>query len=204
MTLVVHVLDSRVVGVLVRDKVGGLDVAAVGVLPLPVEDLIVQVNVVVVDGIVKGDGDHLGHVLAVGTTGADLAEVSGHLGAILRAEAVGQLADGGVTGRGPVGIGLNVTGVLVRAIVAVLLSVTEEAALNAVAVTAGEVVLLADGLVGEEQGLDLLLLGLGVAVLDGGLPVAGLLLNVEGQAGGTADGLETLKRERTSIPHTFF
>ena len=96
------------------------------------------------------------------------------------------------------------TGVLIGAVIAVLVTVAEEPPLDAVAVAAGQVVLLADGLVGEEEGLHLLLLGLGVAVLDGGLPVAGLLLNVEGQAGGTADGLETLKRERTSIPHTFF
>ena len=90
--------------------------------------------------------------------------------------------------------------VLVGTIVTVLLSVTEETALDTVAVTAGEVVLLTDGLVGEKKGLDLLLLGLEVAVLDGPLPVTGLLANVEVQTSWTTDGLEALKRKAENAP----
>lgn len=74
------------------------------------------------------------------------------------------------------------------------MTVAEETALDAVSISAGEMVLLTNGLVGEEQRLDLLFLGLELAVLDGGLPVASLLLNVEGQTGGTTDGLETLRK----------
>lgn len=85
------------------------------------------------------------------------------------------------------------TGVFVRAVVAVLVAVAEEAALDAVAVAAGQVVLLADGLVGEEERLDLLLLRLGLAVRHGRLPVARLLLDVERQAGRTPDGLQALE-----------
>ena len=106
-TKVVHVLDGGVVAVLVRDKEGGLDVAAVGVLALLVEDFLVQVNVVVVDGVVEGDCDHLGNVLAVGSGGSDSAETAGNLCSVLRAEAVGKFADVCVASRSSVGIGVN-------------------------------------------------------------------------------------------------
>ena len=53
MALSVQFLDSRVVGVLVRDEVGALDGAAVRVVSAFLEDLIVNVDVVVVHGIVK-------------------------------------------------------------------------------------------------------------------------------------------------------
>ena len=108
MSLSMKLLYGRVVGVLVRHKEGGLDVTAVGVLALLVEDLLVQINVVVVDGIVEGDGDHLGNVLAVRAGGSDSAEAAGYLGAVLRAEAVGELANVGVASRGAVGIGVDI------------------------------------------------------------------------------------------------
>jgi hypothetical protein len=101
------------------------------------------------------------------------------------------LTDGSITRRSSVGIGFNVASVLIGAIVALFLTVAEETAFDAVSISAGEMVLLTNGLVSEEQRLDLLLLGLGFAVLDGGLPVASLLLDVEGQASGATDGLET-------------
>jgi hypothetical protein len=187
----VHVLNGRVVAVLVRDKEGGLDVTAVGVLALLVEDLLVQVNVVVVDGVVKGDGDHLGNVLTVRAGGSNSAKASGDLGSILGTEAVGKLTDVGVASRSSVGVSVDLARVLIGSIAAVLGSVTEETSLDAVAIAASQVVLLADGLLGVEQRLDLLLSGLGVAVPDGGLPVAGLLLDIEGQTSWTTNGLET-------------
>ena len=107
----VHLLDCRVVGVLVGHEERGLDVAAVGVPPLLVEDLPVQVNVVVVDGVVKGDGDHLRDPVAPLVLGA---QVAGHLRAALGAEAVGQLADVLVAGRGPVGVGVDVCNAKLR------------------------------------------------------------------------------------------
>ncbi len=74
-------------------------------------------------------------------------------------------------------IGASLTAsVLVRPVIAVLGPVAEEPPLDTVAVPTGQVVLLADGLVREEQRLGLLLLGHLVAVGDGPLPVAGLLL----------------------------
>lgn len=190
-TKIVNVLNSRVVGVLVGNKEGRLDITTIGILPLPVEDLVVQVNVVVVDGVIEGDHDHLRNILAAGSSGSDIAKFSRNLGTILRAEAVGQLTDGSITRRSSVGIGFNVASVLIGAVIALFLTVAEETAFDAVSVSASEMVLLTNRLVGEEQRLDLLLLGLGFAVLDGGLPVASLLLDVEGQAGGATDGLET-------------
>lgn len=61
-TLAVHFLHGRVVGVLVGDEVGGFDVATVGILTFPVEYILVQFDVVVVDGVVERDRDHLRHV----------------------------------------------------------------------------------------------------------------------------------------------
>lgn len=87
----VHFLHGRVVGVLVGHEEGGLDVATVRVLAFPIEDLLVQADVVVVDGIVEGDRDHLRHVLG--------GEIAGDRGTVLGTEAVGQYADSRVTGR---------------------------------------------------------------------------------------------------------
>lgn len=60
MTQTVHLLSGGVVVVFVRNEEGGLDGAAVGVEAL-LEDELVQVHVVDVDGIVESDGDHLRH-----------------------------------------------------------------------------------------------------------------------------------------------
>lgn len=90
-SLSVNFLHGRVVGVFMTHKESSLDVTPVGVLPLAVEHLFVEFDVVVVDGVIKGDSDHLGHVL--------VGQVAGDGGAVLRAEAVGQHTDGRVTGR---------------------------------------------------------------------------------------------------------
>lgn len=73
MALARSLLDCRVVGVLVGDEVGGLDVAAVGILAA-LEHLFVELNVVVVDGIVERDRDHHGHILG--------RQIAGNRGAI--------------------------------------------------------------------------------------------------------------------------
>lgn len=84
-------------------------------------------------------------------------------------------------------------GILIRSICAVLLSVAEKPALDAVAITAREESVLAERLVGHQKRLHLALLVLELAVLDGLLPVARLLLDVEEETGWTADGLQALK-----------
>ena len=95
-SLAVQLLHSRIVGVFVRDEESGFDVAAVGVLAFAVEDLLVDFDVVVVDGIIEADHDHLRYLLGV--------ELAGDLGTGLRAEAVGQDADGRVAWWGAVRI----------------------------------------------------------------------------------------------------
>jgi hypothetical protein len=89
----------------VRHKEGGFDVAAVGITTLLVEDLGVEIDVVVVNGVVKGDRHHLGHAIATIVLGT---EVAGDFGAVLGAEAIGQLANVLVAGWGAVGIRVDI------------------------------------------------------------------------------------------------
>ena len=94
--LPVQLLDGGVVGVLVRHEEGALDLAAVRVLHLSAEDVLVQVDVVRVDGAVEGDGDHLGDLGGV--------DVARHPRPVGGAEAVRKLALGEVTVWGSVGV----------------------------------------------------------------------------------------------------
>ena len=89
---------------LIMKHINFLDVTAIGVASAS-EDLIIQVNVVIVDGVVEGDGDHLGHTQAVLVLGAEIAR---HLRAVLGAEAVRQLANRLVAVRCPVRVRLRV------------------------------------------------------------------------------------------------
>lgn len=58
-TFPVRLLHGRIVGVFVRDEERGFDVASVRVPALAVEYFLVKFDVVVVDGVVEGDRDHL-------------------------------------------------------------------------------------------------------------------------------------------------
>jgi len=79
-SLTVHLLDGRVVGVLMRDKEGGLDRTSIGVVATILEDLLVDINVVVIDSVIKRDSDHLGYTAGL--------ELTGDLGTIVRAETI--------------------------------------------------------------------------------------------------------------------
>lgn len=81
--------------------------------------------------------------------------------------------------------------VLVGAVSAILLAVTEETSLDARSVTAREITILAKRFLGVEQGLGLSLLVLQFAVVDGVLPIARLLVDVEVQTGRTSYRLQT-------------
>ena len=74
MSLPVQLLHRRVVGVLVAHEEGALDLTAVGVESLLLEDVLVDPDVVLVDGAVEGDGDHL--------RGVGRLHVPGDLGAV--------------------------------------------------------------------------------------------------------------------------
>ena len=95
----VHVAHGGVVGVLVGDVESSLDVTTVGIFPLLVEDLGVEINIVVVDGVVEGDGDHLRNSVAGSSVGA---ETAGYLRAVVTAVTVGQDTHRQVTLRGAV------------------------------------------------------------------------------------------------------
>jgi len=91
----------------------GLNVTAIRIDSLLVKDLPVEVNVVVVDGVIEGDGDHLGDVLAVGSSGSNLAEVSRDLSTVLGTETVREFANGGITWRCSIRIGIDIAGIFV-------------------------------------------------------------------------------------------
>ena len=41
----------------------GFNVAAIGILSLSIEHLLIQIDVVIINGIVEGDGNHHGNIL---------------------------------------------------------------------------------------------------------------------------------------------
>ena len=92
----VKLLHSRVVCILVTHEERSLDLAAIRILSFSVEDILVEVHVVGVDGSVEGDGDHLGDLGGV--------DVAGHPRPVGGAEAVRKLALGEVTVWGSVGV----------------------------------------------------------------------------------------------------
>lgn len=51
-------LHSGIIAVFVRDEESCLNVAPIGVLAFSIKDIFVQLNVVVVNGIVESNGDH--------------------------------------------------------------------------------------------------------------------------------------------------
>lgn len=96
MTFSESFLNSGVVGVFVGNEVGGFDVATVWILTVSIEDLFVQFNVVVIDGIVERDRDHHRNFLDW--------QISGDGGTVFRAEAIRQDASLQVTWWGSVWI----------------------------------------------------------------------------------------------------
>lgn len=90
--------------------------------------------------------------------------------------------------------------VLVGTVGAVLLAVTEQSSLDAVTIATGQRTLGAQRLLGVELRLYLALLVLELAVVYRVLPVAGLLVDVEVQTGGTTNRLETGTRALYDIP----
>merc|ERR1711981_501406 len=136
-------------------KEGGLYVTAIGIPPLSVEDLVVEVDVVVVDGVVEGDCDHLWDSV---TPIVARAKVSRNLRTIFGAEAVEQLADVLVAEWSPVWIVFNIAGIFIRTVIAVLVAVTEKTLVDADGVTARKLSDLTERLICAQQRLNFPLL----------------------------------------------
>lgn len=83
-TFPVGLLHRRIVGVLVRNEESGFDVASIRVFAFTVEYLFVQLDVVVVDGVVKSDRDHLWHFFG--------RQIVGYPGTVFGTKTVGQHA----------------------------------------------------------------------------------------------------------------
>ena len=82
-----------------RGEESSSDLTTVRVLTLSIEDVIVQVNVVHVDGTVEGDGDHLGNLAGL--------DVAGDTSSVSRAETIGENALGRVAVGGTVRVSLH-------------------------------------------------------------------------------------------------
>ena len=96
----VEFLYCAVIGVLVRDKERSLDGASVGVLAIRMEDVVVEVHVIYVDGVVEGDGHHLWGIHGI--------QVAGDSRAVCAAKAVGQDAHAQVARGSPVRVLVHV------------------------------------------------------------------------------------------------
>jgi len=122
----------------------------------------------------------LRHVLAVGAGRPDIAKVTRYLGTILRTEAIGEFANGGITWWCSIRIRINIASVLIGTVITVLLAIAEKASFNAVAISTGQEVLLTQWFISEEEGFNFFFFGLGIAIFNGSLPITSLFLNVKG------------------------
>lgn len=78
----VRLLDGRVIAVLVRDKERSFDVATVRVFAFTIEHFFVEFNIVIINGVVESDSNHLGNIFGL--------QVSRNRGTVFGTEAVWQ------------------------------------------------------------------------------------------------------------------
>lgn len=93
-------LNGGVVGIFMTDEECRFNVATVRIFPLAVEHFLVKFDVVIINGVVECDCDHLRNVLR--------EEIARDGGPVLGAEAVGQDADGRVARRGSIRIVIDI------------------------------------------------------------------------------------------------
>ena len=105
MTKVMHFSNGRVVCVLMGDKEGRLDIATIWVSSLLGEDLLIQVNISNIDGIVKGQHDHLWDPI---TSLSLRTQSSRHLGPILGTKAVGEPTQISIAWKSTIWIGVSI------------------------------------------------------------------------------------------------
>lgn len=198
----------------------GLDVASVRILSFSIENLLIQVDVIVVDGIVECDGDHLWHIFRW--------QITGNGCAVFRTKAIRKHTDRWIAWWSTIWIVVDVcwaqekahtnvnlwffgelwpreaTGsekltawILIGTICTVFFAVAEETTFDTIAVTACQKPILTQWLIGDKQWLHFTFLVLQLAVLDSFLPVACLLFNIEIETSRTTDRLQSLEaRER--------
>lgn len=99
-TLAMGLLDCGVIAVLVGHEERSLDVAAIRILAFAIEHLLVQLDVVVVDGVVECDRDHLRDV--------SRWKVSGDCGSVFRAETIRENAYSWIAWRSAIWIVIDV------------------------------------------------------------------------------------------------
>lgn len=114
-----------------------------------------------------------------------------NLAGTILAETVGKSALVGIANGSAVRIALNITGVLVGLIDTVIFAIAKEDSIHAFSITAGQLVLLTEGLEGVEERFGEPLLFFLVAVFDVAFPVTGLEIQVERQSVRTSQCLET-------------
>lgn len=61
----VRLLDGRVIGVLVRHKVRRFDIATIRVFAFTIEYFFVEFDIVIIDGVVESDGNHLRNIFSL-------------------------------------------------------------------------------------------------------------------------------------------
>lgn len=125
-----------------RYKERSLDLTAVGVLSFTIENFLVKVNVITVDGSVEGDCDHLRNLGRI--------DVARNPGAVRAAETVRKLALGQVTVGSSVRVLIDGASIFVRTVSTVRLFVTEKCLSNTLSIAALELSLCAHGLVSSQ------------------------------------------------------
>jgi len=174
-TLSMKLLHSRVVGILMGYEESAFSGATIRVETFAVEQFVENTNVLIVNSTVKGECDHHRKVGDLQLAPLDTRSC----GSISRTEAVGQQALGRVTNIGFVWILGHTAGILVTAIVAVRLLVTEERLRDTLPISTLELAIGTHGLLGVQIWLYQAGLGQTVAVVNLGFPVTSLPLKIE-------------------------
>ena len=141
-TFAMQLLHGRIVGVLVWDEEGGLNRTPVGIVATFLEQTTVDVNVVVVDGIVEWDHHHLRNIGRL--------QLARNLSAVRRTEAVGQHTLTLVARRGTVRVLVDCAHVFIRSIVTVGNSVAEQFLVHTLFDSAWQLSLRTDGFIGGQ------------------------------------------------------
>merc|ERR1719223_2384769 len=99
MTSTVKLLNTRVIGIFVRNIERCLQRTSIGILAFTIEDPLEKINVVRVDGSIEGNSDHLRNLSRI--------DISRDPGTIRRTETVRELTLAKITVRSSIGILIN-------------------------------------------------------------------------------------------------